>query len=611
MSNSKPVPRPAPKPSAKPAPKPSANVASKGGNNNGGSSRVGVANNKPAPRPAPKPTAKPSPKPSANVAARGGNAAPSRVGVANNNPAPKPVAKPSGQQKGRPAANPSNRPSANVASRGNAGPSRVGVATNSPIRANTRVTAINRAGGGGANANANVRRPDRINTVASRVMINTSPRGGSAGGGAAHAYRHHGGGWGVWRPDYRPDYYRRYSPSFYYSVNYAYRPYAWGGYPWWGARHHYTWHSGCWNYGWNSRWVNRYSYYRRPALYYPPGYRTHYVSPVSFVPWGLASWTLGRLAYDSGYYTYYNPYVAPPVTTQTTIIRYAEPITVVASNTEPATEEIATTNAEKASAAMELARAAFKDGDYVASLGAVDEAISHTPGDQVLHEFRALNLFALGRYNDAAGVLNPVLASGPGWDWDTLIGFYGNADSYTDQFRKLEDYVVANPNAPEPHFLLGYHYLVGENLTEAHAMFDQVVALQPADSVAKQLRALLAESAPENEEVAVAEGSAPVEPKKPTIAEDALHGVWKAKSAEGKLITLSLTAIGTFTWNYEGSSGEILSGEWSLDEDGLLVLADEDVQMVGDVTLKDDGSLHFLLAGSPTEDPGLTFLREP
>lgn len=525
------------------------------------------------------------------------------------------MAKPSAKPSGNPGAKPSAKP-ANVAARGAAGPSRVNVATSSPVRNNTRVTAINRAGGGGNN-NANARRPDRINTVASRVLVNNAPRGaggGSAGGGAARAYRNHGGGWGVWRPHYYRDhdhYHRHYSPSFYYAVNYAYRPYAWGGHPWWGARQHYSWHRGCWNYGWNRSWVSRYAYYRRPALYYPPGYGVRYVSPVSFVPWGLASWTLGRLAYDTGYYTYYNPYVAPPVTTRTTVIRYAEPITVVASNSEPETEEIATTNAEKATAAMDRARAAFSSGDYVSSLGAVDEAISHTPGDQVLHEFRALSLFALGRYNDAAGVLNPVLASGPGWDWDTLIGFYGNADDYTDQFRKLEDYVVANPDAPEPHFLLGYHYLVGENLVEAHAMFDQVVALQPADSVAKQLRALLAESAPEDAELEAAADAAPVEPAKKALAEESLQGIWKAKSAEGKMITLSLTAIGTFTWNYEGSTGEVLSGEWSLDEDGLLVLADEDVQMVGDVTLNDDGSLHFLMAGSPSEDPGLTFRKEP
>jgi hypothetical protein len=32
--------------------------------------------------------------------------------------------------------------------------------------------------------------------------------------------------------------------------------------------------------------------------------------------------------------------------------------------------------------------------------------------------------------------------------------------------------------------------------------------------------------------------------------------------------------------------------------------------MVGDIKLNEDGTLHFLLAGSPEGDPGLTFKKE-
>lgn len=439
-------------------------------------------------------------------------------------------------------------------------------------------------------------------------------------GGRGHIARH---GYGVWRHgDWHHDHFRHHdyhrhhhhhghvSPLFWSAVNYAFRPNCWGYRPWWGSHYAHHWHHGSWHYGWNSHWHHRYAYYRRPALYYPPGYGDYYDS---FVPWGLASWTLGRLAYDTGYYSYYNPYVAPPVTTHTTVIRYAEPITVVASQYEPSSEEIAETNAEKATAAMDRAREAFAVGDYISASRAVEEAISHTPGDPVLHEFRALNLFALGRYDDAAGVLHSVLASGPGWDWDTLIGFYGEPDRYTDQFRKLEDYVVANPDSAAPHLLLGYHYMVGENLTEAYGMFDRVASLQPSDSVARQLKALLADSAPETpvEMRASAEAPEPVEADKAPIAAESLHGSWLAASTEGKKITLSLSPDGKFSWTYEGSAKpEVLSGEWSLDEDGLLVLKDEDVQMVGDIALNEDGSLHFLLAGSPEGDPGLTFKKE-
>lgn len=590
-----------------------------------------------ASRPASKPAPKPAPKPSQQVAKkpdggnhRGGNSDQSRNQANNRNVR---ASRPAVAQGVNARATNTNVAAANNNVVGPRGGANAGNASrpNANANNNNRPNAGKGGSGGGQGGNQNnnrVNRPARINTLASRAATYHNPRAGvynanvarpgSAGGGGVNYYRGGGsaggGGYGVWRhASYAPHRSHYVSPTFYHSVNYAYRPSVWGYRPWWGARYNYAWHNGCWNYGWNRGWTSRYAYYRRPALYYPPGYTTYYRTPATFVPWGLASWTLGRLAYDTGYYSYYNPYVAPPVHTSTTIIRYAEPITVVASNAEPATEELAETAAEKASAAMDRARNAFRVGDYISASSAVDEAISHTPGDPVLHEFRSLVLFTLGRYGDAAGVLHSVLASGPGWDWETMIGFYDNADAYTAQFRKLEEYVVAHPDAPEPHFLLGYHYMVGENLEEAYAMFDQVSTLQPRDTVSSQLKSLLADSAPEDApEPALENGQEPVpmEPDKAPIAAESLHGIWKTKSAEDKAITLSLTAIGTFTWNYEGATGEVLAGDWSLDEDGLLVLEATDVQMVGDIVLNEDGTLHFLLAGSPEGDPGLTFHRE-
>ena len=84
---------------------------------------------------------------------------------------------------------------------------------------------------------------------------------------------------------------------------------------------------------------------------------------------------------------------------------------------------------------------------------------------------------------------------------------------------------------------------------------------------------------------------------------------WKAPAADGKSITLTLGADGNFTWNYDGATdGKVLSGEWSIDEQGQLVLASSDVQMVADVSLDGD-TLRFVLAGSPVGDPGLSFQR--
>lgn len=623
----KPVPKPSPKPSVKPDQKVAAktlpSVATRGFS-------MGARDS--VPSPVSRPSVKPAPKPAPQVAKKpdGGGGDQSKNPDHRNVRSSRPVALQGGNVR---AASPGNADDKVVGPRignGVGNDNRSGEAKGGGGRGdqdsggNSGNGGNSGKGGKGGDQKREASRPSRIATLASRGTSNLHSRIGiynadeveprSAGGAGTGNHRGGssagGGGYGVWRyASYEPHHSDWVSPNFCHSVNYAYRPSVWGHRPWWGARYHYSWHNGCWDYDWDRGWTSRYAYYRRPSLYYPPGYGTYYSTPATFVPWGLASWTLGRLAYDTGYYSYHNPYVAPPVHTSTTVIRYVEPITVVASKTEPATAEIADTAAEKATAVMDRARAAFRVGDYVSASGAVDEAIAQTPGDSVLHEFRSLTLFALGRFGDSAGVLHSVLASGPGWDWETMIGFYAEADRYTGQLRKLEDYVLANPDAPEPHFLLGYHYLVGENLEEAYAMFDRVSTLQPRDTVASQLKALLADSAPdtapENGEEAI-----PMEADKASITVESLHGIWKAKSAEDKSITLSLTAIGTFTWDYEGATGEVLGGEWSVDEDGLLVLAATDVQMVGDISLNDDGSLHFLLAGSPEGDPGLTFRRE-
>lgn len=81
------------------------------------------------------------------------------------------------------------------------------------------------------------------------------------------------------------------------------------------------------------------------------------------------------------------------------------------------------------------ARNAFYSGDYARALSSLDAALSKTPSDVVLHEFRALCLFALHKYKEAAGTLYAVLSVGPGWDWTTMSGLYSNVDVYTEQLR--------------------------------------------------------------------------------------------------------------------------------------------------------------------------------
>ncbi|MCW1883843.1 hypothetical protein OKA04_03830 [Luteolibacter flavescens] len=572
--------------------------------------------NRPQARPAvrPQPAVRPTPKP--QVRPGGGGAVPQRPVV---RPAPIPQVRPGAGGAQRPAVRPG----------GNIKPMPV------PARPGTKPGNVTyprpgqRPGGGGniirpPGGGKPVIRPGGGNGLINKrpVVINRpnfNPRPANRPG-----WGNNWGNWGKWnnnrpgRPGYRPNVnitnnvniqinnnFRRYN-------NWGYRPAYWGSRPWWNANHYHGWHHGSWNYGWNRRWYGHYHWNRPRPL---PGY-VIYDDRGSFsdgVAWGLAAWGLGNLIYNLGYQTYTNPYPAPPVQSSTgvTVINYREPITVSAGKLPPGDETADDSAEEKASAALEASRAAFKRADYLAALKAADESIAWVPGDTAVHEYRALILFALGKYGEAAGVLNPVLASGPGWDWTTMTGLYGSQTVYTEQLRRLEDYTRAAPTNAAARFLLGYHYLVCAHLDQAYEQFDQVTKLQPADTIAAQLRDLCASSiSPDTGDDTTADP--PVEseaPAGPVLAADQLVGTWVSdRGAQGGKVTLKLGEDGTFSWSFakDGENTD-LAGTFSIDERGLLVLESDDSQMVGEVKLPADKKLNFVLSGGPQGDPGLDF----
>ena len=396
-----------------------------------------------------------------------------------------------------------------------------------------------------------------------------------------------GGNHGVWGNNTNININNNYSLN----NNFSYRPNYWGASPWWGAGYCHTWHHGHWGYGWNN------SYYRRHWYYSDNDFASGFM-------WGIAVWSMGNLIYDMGYQSYKNPYPAPPV--QNTYITYTQPVSVAAAANPPGDEKAAELAETKSNEALERSRAAFRKGDYLAASKAVDEAIAHTPGDVTLHEYRALVFFALGKYSDAAGVLNPVLASGPGWGWDTMIGFYTSSGTYSDQLGKLEAYTKSAPEKADARFLLGYHYMVCDHMEQANAEFSKASELQPADNISRQLRDLTAASIPD------AGAADAVPPARPAPVEpDQLVGTWVSdRGADGK-INFTMTAAGDYTWAFinAGQSSQ-LKGTYGLDDKGLLVLTSDDTQMVSAVELKENKSLHFALVGAPDGDPGLDFSKE-
>jgi tetratricopeptide (TPR) repeat protein len=407
--------------------------------------------------------------------------------------------------------------------------------------------------------------------------------GGPGGVGGWDANRW-GGNRGVWGNNTNI----RINNNFRHNNNFAGNPNCWGGHPWWGAGNSYNWHHGHWGHGWNGGYWNNHWWFDDDV---GEGFM-----------WGIAAWSLGSMIYDMGYESYSNPYPAPPV--ENTTVVYTQPMSVSAAANPPGDENTVAAAEEKSQDALETSRAAFKTGDYTTALRSADEAIAATPDDVTLHEYRALILFALGRYGDAAGVLNPVLASGPGWSWETMVGFYSGTSTYEGQLRKLESWVDGSTGKAEGHFLLGYHYLVCGYMEKAYEQFDKTVQLQPADGVARQLRDLTKNSLPDDGDP---EGKRP--PRPDPVPKEKLIGIWTSDATGGK-ITFKLEADDKFTWSFTGSGQTSeMKGTWGINDKGLVILNAENSQMVTAVSLEGDTKMKFLLVGGPDGDPGLSFTK--
>jgi tetratricopeptide (TPR) repeat protein len=288
--------------------------------------------------------------------------------------------------------------------------------------------------------------------------------------------------------------------------------------PWWAGR---------------PGWRNRLWFANRPAWFWGrPWYRFHYRWHFGFWNWQTLPpfWLSDGLAAASVVspgptFVFNNPwFVAPPPTTVVVqpIFNYSVPIPVptVAQTTlafvPPPDEDFLDSGAAlpttgppppeneddtvaQANKQFDAARGAFMNGNYVQAQTLAEKAIDLLPSDATLHEFRALTLFAQGRYKDAAATLYAVLAAGPGWDWQTMRGLYPDAETYTRQLRALEDYVRKNPASGYAHFVLAYQYLVLGAMDAAVQQLREVVRVEPQDTLSAALLDALTTPAPAKE----------------------------------------------------------------------------------------------------------------
>src|SRR5262249_6377651 len=215
-----------------------------------------------------------------------------------------------------------------------------------------------------------------------------------------------------------------------------------------------------------------------------PGYGGAMPMAYSYFPtWGLStysSWGLGTVGSSALYRGYCNPYYATAGAAkpaQTTVVYdYSQPINVTAAPPDASVTE-------SSEQVFSAARDSFMAGDYQRALDLSDQVLKQTPNAAVVHEFRALCLFALKRYDEAAAVAYAVLSAGPGWNWSTLVGLYPDVDTYTNQIRALEAFAKSNPNSSSARFLLGYHYMIEGHDDQAATQFEKVTQLLPQDQL--------------------------------------------------------------------------------------------------------------------------------
>lgn len=321
--------------------------------------------------------------------------------------------------------------------------------------------------------------------------------------------------------------------------------------------------------------------------------------------WGLGGWGLGSLLYNSGYLGYSNPYFG---SSSGYVYDYSQPIPVAY------TEAVPESTIDAGDDLLNQAMAAFRETDYDRALSLVDRGISANPNDAVLHEFRALVLFAKADYRSAAATIHSVLAVGPGWDWATMGSLYNDVAVYTAQLRGLEMHLRDNADDTAARFLLAYHYMTGGHSDAAAVQFEKVVKANPDDRVAQDLLRMAGapKQGPQDAQATrpVPDPTpAPPTDNTPAIDPGQIVGTWKASRDDGSNFDLILKPDSTFNWRFmaKGQDAQEFTGKYTIDGNVLALERKEGGALVGAITKLSDGQFNFKLVGAPPEDPGLNF----
>lgn len=348
--------------------------------------------------------------------------------------------------------------------------------------------------------------------------------------------------------------------------------------------------AGYWSRGWG--WYNGYA----PMWGYSNWNYLWDAYPVALA-FGATMWGLNAVNYAYGVGAYYNPYYTQPVYYgNQPIVYYKQPIVgdpTYQTQTAAADVPNAAATPDQLTQTFNQAHQAFHDEKYDEALDLTNQALAQAPRDAALNEFRALCLFALGKYSDAAANIHAVLAGGPGWDWTTMISLYDKPELYTTQLRTLEDAVRSHPDAADLAFLLAYHYFTTGYKDAAVRQLKKVVELQPKDDLAAQLVKMYAPDS--------AAGAPAPEPlpdlEKPGYPLATLQEDWTAADDTGQF-AMHLGNDDAFTWKFTRDGKPLtMSGAYIVRGKNLVMQPDSGGTMIAQITLNDDGSLAFAPIG--------------
>jgi tetratricopeptide (TPR) repeat protein len=346
---------------------------------------------------------------------------------------------------------------------------------------------------------------------------------------------------------------------------------------------------------------------------------------------------------------YYNPYYASFASTNSGLADYAQPVVInnylVDNNTPPSdpsnresenpSSDFSTNPPDPQMSfgfdAFDRGLDAFRNGDYAAAIKEFDLALSKLPKDPVIHETKALALFAIGEYAKSAAILNALLPSAPGMDWTSMSSLYANVDDYTQQLRNLEQYCRTHRQEAAPVFVLAYHYLVTGSKESAIKALKVVTTLEPKDLTAKRMLEGLQGIDPSKETTDGGVSSdrsreelpapppdstgdsskAPPSANKDDSTTD-LVGKWSAVSPDAT-IRFEVDDESRFRWQVIQADKIVaeLSGDLITDSDSIQLVSSEQGTLAGKVVSQGKDAWTFVPPASDNakSPPGITFKR--